>query len=284
VTINGIGERAGNAALEEVAVALSVRGDLIPLKTNIDLKQIYNTSRLVSSTIAMPIPRNKPIVGENAFAHESGIHQDGMLKNRETYEIMTPESVGRELSNIVLGRHSGLHGVKNRLLSLGFILEEDQAKAIYERFLEVADKKKEVFDEDLLTIANDYLGLTSTIFRMDYFNIISGNTAVPTATVRISVENELYEEAATGNGPIDAIFRAIDRVTGITATLKEYAVNAVTSGRQAMGEAGITLEIDGEPYAGKGASTDILEASGKAYLNALNRYKLQKEAQGKRDA
>jgi 2-isopropylmalate synthase len=226
---------------------------------------------------------NKAIVGENAFAHESGIHQDGMLKHRETYEIMTPESVGRELSNIVLGRHSGLHGVRNRLTSLGFILEEDQAKAIYERFLEVADKKKEVYDEDLLTIANDYLGLTSSSFQMDYFNIISGNKSVPTATVRISVENELYEEAATGNGPIDAIFRAIDRVTGIPTTLKEYAVNAVTSGRQAMGEAGITLEIDGEPYLGKGASTDILEASGKAYLNALNRYKLQKEAMGKRD-
>ncbi|MDR1894205.1 MAG: 2-isopropylmalate synthase, partial [Spirochaetales bacterium] len=194
---------------------------------------------------------------------------------------MTPESVGRELSAIVLGRHSGLHGVKNRLSQLGFILEEDQVKAIYEQFLEVADKKKEVFDEDLITLVNTFLEIPTSIYTLDYFNIISGNRSVPTATIRIGADGKLYEEAATGNGPIDAIFRAIDRVTGISATLLEYSVNAVTSGKQAMGEAGITLEIGGIPYVGKGASTDILEASGKAYLNALNRYKILKEAEGK---
>ena len=160
-------------------MALNVRNDVLPFTTNIDSKQIYNTSRLLANIISMPIPRNKPIVGENAFAHESGIHQDGMLKHRETYEIMTPESVGRDFSHIVLGRHSGLHGVKNRLSELGLVLDENELKLAYETFLKVADKKKEVFDEDLITIANSVLGIPTASFSLDYFNIISGNMSCP---------------------------------------------------------------------------------------------------------
>jgi 2-isopropylmalate synthase len=277
VTINGIGERAGNAALEELVMAMTVRQDQLPFTTNIDKKQIYNTSRLLANTIAMPIPRNKPIVGENAFAHESGIHQDGMLKNRETYEIMTPQSVGREFSNIVLGRHSGLHGFTNRLKELGMVLNEEEMKAAYESFLQVADRKKEVYDEDLITLANDVLGKTTATYSLDYFNIISGNTAVPTATIRITKEEETIEEASTGDGPVDAIFKAIERATGIETNLKEYHVQSVTSGKQALGEVSVILIIENFPYKGKGSSTDILEASAKAFINALNRYTLMKK-------
>ncbi len=183
VTVNGIGERAGNACLEEFVMALSVRSDILPYTTGINTRQIYNTSRLLANTIGFPIPRNKPITGENAFAHESGIHQDGVLKKRETYEIMTPESVGRDASLLVLGRHSGLHGFKNRLSELGLALSEEEAKKAYGRFLEIADRKKEVYDDDLYVIVSDQLGHETETYGLDYFNIQSGNVAVPTATV-----------------------------------------------------------------------------------------------------
>lgn len=274
VTVNGIGERAGNASLEEVIMSLQVRRDIYQLETNINPKQIYNTSRLLSMIIGTPIPRNKPIVGENAFSHESGIHQDGMLKNRETYEIMTPDAVGREHSDIILGRHSGLHGFRTRLESLGLSLPEGEMKSAYEKFLQIADRKKEVFDEDIILIASQMLGREAAIFSLDYFNILSGNSAVPTATVRIRDKDETYEEAATGDGPVDAIFNAIERATGISAVLKEYNVHSVTSGKKAMGDVSLTVDINHWRYQGKGSSTDILEASALAYINALNRYKL----------
>jgi len=273
VTVNGIGERAGNACLEEFVMALSVRSDILPYTTGINTRQIYNTSRLLSNTIGFPIPRNKPITGENAFAHESGIHQDGVLKKRETYEIMTPESVGRDASLLVLGRHSGLHGFKNRLSELGLSLSEEEAKKAYVRFLEIADRKKEVYDDDLYVIVSDQLGHETETYGLDYFNIQSGNVAVPTATVRIADGAERHEEAATGDGPVDAIFNAIDRALGVQTKLLEYVVQAVTPGKQAIGEVSVSLEIDGRKFVGRGASTDILEASAKAYVNALNRWK-----------
>ncbi len=273
VTVNGIGERAGNASLEELVMALTVRKDRLPFTVGINTKQIWNTARLLSNTIGFPIPRNKPITGENAFAHESGIHQDGVLKKRETYEIMTPESVGRDASQLVLGRHSGLHGFKSRLLELGLPLSEEEAKKAYTRFLEIADRKKEVYDDDLYVIVADHLGKETETFTLDYFNIQSGNVAVPTATVRLSSGGEQFEEAATGDGPVDAIFNAIDRALGLTTRLLEYVVQAVTPGRQAIGEVSVSLEIDGRKFVGRGASTDILEASAKAYVNALNRWK-----------
>ena len=272
VTVNGIGERAGNAALEEAVMALNVRNDCLPFETGIKTRQLYNTSRLVANIIGFPIPRNKPIVGENAFAHESGIHQDGMLKNRSTYEIMTPETVGKEESSIVLGRHSGKHGFIQRISELGFSLSEEELESIYARFLEIADRKKEVYDEDLYTIVSEELGKQYATYTLEYFNIISGNMAVPTATVRIRTEHEMLEEAATGDGPVDAVFKAIDRVTGITTVLKEYIVHAVTPGKQAVGEVAVTLEVDGRRSVGRGSSTDIIEASARAYVNALNRH------------
>ncbi len=273
VTVNGIGERAGNASLEEFVMALTVRKDLLPYTTGINTRQIWNTSRLLANTIGFPIPRNKPITGENAFAHESGIHQDGVLKKRETYEIMTPESVGRDGSQLVLGRHSGLHGFRNRLSALGLELGEADAKKAYERFLEIADRKKEVYDDDLYVIVSDQLGRETETYGLDYFNIQSGNVAVPTATVRITSGGERHEEAATGDGPVDAIFNAIDRALGLTTKLLEYIVQAVTPGKQAIGEVSVSLEIDERKFVGRGASTDILEASAKAYVNALNRWK-----------
>ena len=273
LTLNGIGERAGNAALEEFVMSLNVRKDLLPFTTNIDTKQIYNASRLLSNIIGFPIPRNKPIVGDNAFAHESGIHQDGVIKYRETYEIMTPESVGRHSNRLVLGRHSGLHGFRTRIEELGLSLSEKELKSAYERFLEIADKKKEIYDEDLFAIIGDELSKKSSVFFLEYFNIISGNVSVPTATVRIKIKDKVYEEAATGDGPVDAIFRAIDRVTGVKTVLKEYNVQALTPGKQAMGEVSVVLEIEDKMHIGKSSSTDILEASARAYVNALNRYK-----------
>jgi 2-isopropylmalate synthase len=274
VTVNGIGERAGNACLEEFVMALSVRKDILPFTTGIVTKQIWNTSRLVATTIGFPIPRNKPITGENAFAHESGIHQDGVLKKRETYEIMRPESVGRDSSQLVLGRHSGLHGFKSRLSELGIQLSDDEAKKAYDQFLIVADRKKEVYDDDLYAIVSDHLGRTAETISLEYFNIQSGNVAVPTATVRLLTGEERLEEAATGDGPVDAIFNAIDRALGATTKLLEYVVQAVTPGRQAMGEVSVSLQIDGRKFVGRGASTDILEASARAYVNALNRWKM----------
>jgi 2-isopropylmalate synthase len=281
VTVNGIGERAGNAALEELVMALSVRRDILPYTTGINTRLIWNTSRFVANAIGFPIPRNKPVTGENAFAHESGIHQDGVLKKRETYEIMTPESVGRDASQLVLGRHSGLHGFKTRLADLGVHLSEEEARKAYERFLEIADRKKEVYDDDLYVIVADQLGRETVTYSLEYFNIQSGNVSVPTATVRITSGDRRFEEAATGDGPVDAIFNAIDRALGVSAKLLEYVVQAVTPGRQAIGEVRVSMEIEGRKFVGRGASTDILEASAKSYVNALNRWKTSLSARAK---
>ncbi len=273
VTINGIGERAGNAAMEEFIMQLFVRKDMLPFTTNINTKQIYNASRLVSNIIGFPIPRNKPITGDNAFSHEAGIHQDGMLKHSQTYEIMTPESVGREASQIVLGRHSGKHGFIKRLKELGLKLSEDDLTTAYESFLKIADKKKEIYDDDLFVIISDSLGHKSDTYILEYFNIISGNTTVPTATVKIRQGEKIEEEAATGDGPVDAIFKSIDRIIKIETKLHEYLVQAVTPGREAMGEVSVSLIIKDKKYIGRGSSTDILEASAKAYVSAINQYK-----------
>jgi 2-isopropylmalate synthase len=273
VTLNGIGERAGNSSLEEFVMSLFVRKDMLPFTTNINTNQLYNSCKLLSGMIGFPIPRNKPIIGENAFAHEAGIHQDGVLKKRETYEIMTPESVGREMSKIVLGRHSGLHGFKTRLSELGLELKEAELKTAYDRFLEIADRKKEVYDDDLFIIVSEQIEKGTQAFILDYFSIQSGNKVVPTAAVKVNIDGILVEEAATGDGPVDAIFKAIDRVTKIKTKLTEFTVQAVTPEKSAMGEVSVSIQIDKGIYVGRGASTDILEASAKAYINALNRYK-----------
>jgi 2-isopropylmalate synthase len=273
VTVNGIGERAGNAALEEFVMALKVRGDLFPFETGIDTRQIYNSSRMLANVIGFPIHRNKPVVGENAFAHESGIHQDGVIKHRATYEIMTPEDVGRDASTLVLGRHSGKHGFLNRLQELGLVLSKENQDTAYQHFLNLADRKKEVYDDDIFIIVRDEIGEELDTYTMSYFNIYSGNMAVPTATIRIESGSQRFEEAATGDGQVDAVFNAVDRAIGLSTRLLEYTVHAVTPGREALGEVSVTVEIDGRRFIGRGSSTDILEASARAYLNAINRYK-----------
>ena len=280
VTVNGIGERAGNASLEELVMAFAVRKDALPYTTNIQTRQIYNTSKLLSTIIGFPIARNKAIVGENAFAHEAGIHQDGVLKYRQTYEIMTPDSVGRDDSKIVLGRHSGLHGYRKRLADLSITLTDDEVKHTYDRFLQIADRKKEVYDEDIFAIVGDELGRHLATLTLEYFNVISGNTAVPTATVRISNGETVFEEASTGDGPVDAIFRAIDRALRIKSVLEEYRVQAVTPGKQALGEVSVIIRIGDQRFNGTGSSTDILEASARAYVSALARHMAAMEVTG----
>jgi 2-isopropylmalate synthase len=273
-TINGIGERAGNASLEEIVMALRVRRDLLDYYTNVNPLEIYNTSRLVSGFTGIIIQPNKAIVGENAFAHESGIHQDGMLKNRNTYEIMTPDSVGVPKTKIVLGRHSGRHGLKARLDELGYVLSEDDLNKAYDKFTALADKKKEVYDDDLRVLMGDEVFVEKEYYTFEQLNVLSGTISIPTATVRINnTDGEIFEESSTGDGPVDALFNAIDRALDIKPIVENYHVRSVTSGRQAMGEVNLRLRFNERAFNGRGVSTDIIEASGKAYLQALNHRK-----------
>ncbi|WP_027717592.1 2-isopropylmalate synthase [Desulfovirgula thermocuniculi] len=270
--INGIGERAGNAALEEVIMALHTRRDQFNCVTNIKTEEIYRTSRLVSSLTGMPVQPNKAVVGKNAFAHESGIHQDGVLKERTTYEIMNPVMVGISQSTLVLGKHSGRHAFRQRLEELGYQLTDEELNKAFARFKALADKKKEITDADLEAIVEDELRPVPSTYTLEYLHISTGTTVVPTATVGLRRGEEVLEEAACGNGPVDAICRAIDKITGVPCVLKSWGVSAVTGGKDAIGE--VTLKIaenGGKTYLGRGFSTDILEASAKAYLNAVNR-------------
>ncbi len=269
-TINGYGERAGNASLEECVMAMKTRKDLLGLETGIVTTEIYRASQLAARLMGMPLQANKAIVGANAFAHESGIHVDGLLKHRETYEIMTPESVGVPGSKMVLGRHSGRHGFKARCKELGFELAEEQVTAAYERFLKLADKKKEVFDEDIVALLEDELPSTEETFHLDYLQCTSGTGTLPSATVRIIRGDENLQEAAWGDGPVDAAYHAITKATGLNPTLENYSIRAVTGGTEAMGEATVRIRNEGRVFVGRGASTDIVEASAKAFIMALN--------------
>ena len=276
-TINGIGERAGNASLEEFVMVLNVRKDLLPFYTDIQTREIYNASRMVSTFTGFVVQPNKAIVGKNAFAHESGIHQDGVLKDRNTYEIMRPEDVGVPSSKIVLGRHSGRHGLKARLQQLGFHLAEQEMDRVYERFLKLADKKKEVYDEDLRSLMGEEVFAEKPTYSLDYLHVFLGTNAIPTATVRLSKEGEVVEESAIGDGPVDAVFNAIDRALKTQFEVTDYQVRSVTSGRDAMGEVFVRIQNGlGEAH-GRGHSTDIIEASGKAYLQAINEIMKQRE-------
>jgi 2-isopropylmalate synthase len=269
-TINGIGERAGNASLEEVVMAIKIRKDLLNYTTQINSAEIYPTSRLVSAFTGIIVQPNKAIVGENAFAHESGIHQDGMLKNRNTYEIMTPESVGVNKTKIVLGRHSGRHGLKERLKELGYNISDDEMTKVYDKFTLLADKKKEVFDDDLRILMGDEVYQEEQQYELDYINVNSGNQSIPTATIRIKQGTESIQESATGDGPVDALYNAIDRALNIKLQVESYQVRSVTSGKQAMGEVILRIRDGEKSFTGRGVSTDIIEASGKAYLQAIN--------------
>ena len=270
-TINGVGERAGNAALEEVVMALRTRGDYFGVHTGIETREFCRTSRLVADMLGMAVPANKAVVGSNAFSHSSGIHVDGVLKKRETYEIMRPEDVGFAESRVVLTARTGRHGLRDRLEKLGYALAQDELDQTYQRFLAVADKKQEVFDEDLIAILHDEIHPVPETYQLDYLHIYSGTSAIPTATVRLRVRGKSREGAAIGDGPVDAVCKAISQVTGTSATLVRYEIRAVTSGTEAMGEVTVQLSQEGRKTMGRGASTDVIEASAKAYIDGLNK-------------
>lgn len=270
-TINGIGERAGNAALEEIVMALRTRHDYFGLTTDIDTREFCRASRLVADMLGMAVPANKAVVGSNAFSHSSGIHVDGFLKDRETYEIMRPEDVGVDQSRVVLTARTGRAGLRDRLEKLGYSLDHRVLNLAYQRFLTVADKKQEVFDEDLIALVHDELNPVRESCQLQYLHIYSGTSAIPTATVRVRVEDETRECAAIGDGPVDAVYKAILATTGSTAKLTRYEIRAVTSGTEAMGEVIVQLEENEHRSLGRAASTDVIEASARAFIDGLNR-------------
>ncbi|MBI3003314.1 MAG: 2-isopropylmalate synthase [candidate division NC10 bacterium] len=270
-TINGIGERAGNASLEEIVMALRTRKDLVGMDTGLRTEEIYRTSKLLQSITGIGVQPNKAIVGANAFAHEAGIHQHGMLKSKLTYEIMTPESVGVPQSRLVLGKHSGRHAFKKRLEDLGITLAEEQLNKAFGRFKDLCDKKKEVFDSDLLAIVEEQVLEVPETYMLTHLQFTSGTGIVPTATIRLTKETVVLQESGWGDGPVDACYKAIDQITGLHPTLRDYQLRAVTSGKDAQGEVTVTLEVNGSTVVGRGTSTDVIEASVRAYLNAVNK-------------
>lgn len=271
-TINGIGERAGNAAIEEVALALATRKDHYPAVTKLHLREIARTSRLVSKLTGMFVPGNKAVVGANAFAHESGIHQDGMLKNSTTYEIMRPETVGLSESNLVMGKHSGRHAFREKLRELGYQVNDEQLNKLFTRFKELTDRKKTINDEDIMALVEERWGDAVETYSLDYFHLSYGTQSVPTATLRLNhKDGKSFEEAACGNGSIDAIYKAIDRATGEQVELVDYKIASVTHGKDALGEVFVRLRQNGQTVQGRGVSTDVLEASARAYIDAVNR-------------
>ncbi|MGE5755165.1 MAG: 2-isopropylmalate synthase [Planctomycetaceae bacterium] len=272
-TINGIGERAGNAALEEIVMALKTRHDYFGVTTNIKTERLYPVSRMVATITGLTVQRNKAIIGRNAFAHEAGIHQDGMLKERSTYEIMRPEEVGVPKTDLVLGKHSGRHALRDRVHELGYHLSDAQFEALFGDFKALADKKKEVYDEDLIVLVEKHIQDVPAHWSLVGLHTVAGSSVIPTATVQIRrPDGEIVQDAATGDGPVDAIFKAVERVTGIAANLREFAVRGVTQGKDAQGEVSLELEVesDARSFRGRAASTDIIEASAEAYLNAVN--------------
>jgi len=277
-TVNGLGERAGNAALEEIVMAIHTRTDFFTqegthrLRTNINKKEIHRTSQLVSHLTGFVIQPNKAIVGANAFAHEAGVHVDGILKERTTYEIMTPETIGLSGSRMVLGRHTGRHGFVDRCKQLGYKLNKDEIDLAYQRFLEIADKKKEVFDEDLAAIINDEIRVVvEHIYDLQYLHVASGTGTLPTASVKMKIGDEVKQAAACGDGPVDAAYEAIREATGLSPKLESYSIRAITGGKEALGEATVRIKDEGRIFIGRGISTDIIEASAKAYVDAINR-------------
>jgi 2-isopropylmalate synthase len=276
-TVNGIGERAGNTSLEEVVMAIRTRKDLFPFYTRVIPKHIFATSRLVSKITGMVVQPNKAVVGSNAFAHESGIHQDGVLKEKETYEIMTPQSVGIPKSSLILGKLSGRHAFKERLKELGFRLSEEDFGLAFNRFKELADKKREIYDEDIESIVVEEILRMPRRFKLVYLNVIAGNITVPTATVKMEVDGKLIQEAGFGDGPVDATFKTIKKLTRTRSKLLQFAINAITGGTEAQGEVTVRLQEKGQTVMGQGADTDVIVASAKAYINALNKIEFKKQ-------
>jgi len=271
-TINGLGERAGNAALEEIVMAIGTRKDYYGFTHNIDTRQIYRTSKLVTSLTGVNLQPNKAIVGANAFAHESGIHQHGVLSEKSTYEIMTPESIGIPKNRMVLGKLSGRHAFEERLKELGYnSLSPDEIQTAFEKFKILADKKKEVTDRDIEVLVGEKVWSVPEVFELESFQISSGNKVVATSTISLKRNGVTITEAATGDGPIDAAFNAIERAVGFDLDLEDYSLKSVTEGKDALGEVTVRVSKDGKSFIGRGISTDIIEASVKAYMNAINR-------------
>src|SRR5712692_5218866 len=270
-TINGIGERAGNASLEEIVMALKTRKDFFEIDTQVRTEEIFKSSRLLSSVTGVHVQPNKASVGENAFAHEAGIHQDGVLKEKLTYEIMRPEDIGRAANKLVMGKHSGRAALAARLRELGFELDEGELGKAFKRFKDLADKKKEIFDDDLISIVKDEIAQVPETYTLDYLHMISGTGIIPSATVRLKKNTEVFQDSGVGDGPVDAVLNAIDAITGLKGRLQDYQLRAVTSGKDAIGEVSIRVDFDGTVVPGKGSSTDVIEASARAYVNALNR-------------
>lgn len=271
-TINGIGERAGNASLEEIVMAIKTRRDAFSgLSTGINTKEIAQTSRLVSKLTGFVVPPNKAIVGKNAFSHESGIHQDAILKKRITYEIMDPKDVGISKSQLVLGKHSGRHAFRDRMKSLGFHLDEKQLNKAFVRFKDLADKKKDIFDDDLRTIVEDEIRTVEPLWKFRSFDVHSGNLMKPIATVVLEKKGKAFSGTSFGDGPVDACLKAMDRVIGTKTKLEDFRLDAVTSGKDALGHVSLTLRADKKFSSGRGSSTDIIEAAIRAYLDAVNK-------------
>ena len=271
-TINGIGERAGNCSLEEVVMALRTRSEYYGVATGVDTTQIYKTSRMVSHYTGIPVQPNKAVVGANAFAHEAGIHQDGVLKARRTYEIMDAEAIGLASSTLVLGKHSGRHAFKKRLNALGFDLSQDDLNRAFARFKELCDLKKEVTDRDIEAVVLDEIMSPTEVFKLEQVQVSCGSQSIPTATVKLlSPDGKILADAALGTGPVDAVYKAINRLVGVPNRLIEFSIQAVTAGLDAIGEVTIRIESDGRVFTGRGANTDIIVASSHAYINALNK-------------
>jgi len=269
--INGLGERAGNASLEEIVMALHTRSDYYKATCAIDTQQIYRTSRLVSILSGIVVQPNKAIIGDNAFAHESGIHQHGMLNNPLTYEIMRPESIGLSRNALVLGKLSGKHAFEERLKSLGYEIGKERIAELFVKFKELADRKKVVFDKDIEALLSEKITTQPEWYRLINYHVVSGNQMTATASVRIESANGTAEQAACGDGPVDAAFKAIEKAVGFEVCLKDYQIKAVTSGEDALGEATVWLEHDGRVFSGRGLSTDVIEASAKGYVSAINK-------------
>ncbi|MFY9401878.1 MAG: 2-isopropylmalate synthase [Candidatus Omnitrophota bacterium] len=275
-TVNGIGERAGNASLEEIVMAIKTRRDVFaPLYTDIKTKEIFKSSRMISNLTDFIVPPNKAIVGRNAFSHESGIHQDAVLKKRITYEIMDPKDVGITSNRLILGKHSGRHAFRDRLKALGYNLKEEKLNKAFVRFKEIADKKKDIFDDDLRAIAEDEIRVIKPLWELVSFEVNSGSRIKPKATIHLNKKDKLLMGFSFGDGPVDAVFKALDNIIGYNARLTDFRLEAVTSGKDALGQVSLKLKIKDKVLVGRGASTDIIEAAIRAYLDAVNRLELK---------
>ncbi len=277
VTINGIGERAGNTSLEEVVMALHTRPNFFPYTTCIDTTRIYSTSRLVSMISGILIQPNRAVVGANAFAHEAGIHQDGVLKNPMTYEIMKPETIGLSKNLLVLGKHSGRHALNAYIQSMGYELSQEELEIVFQKFKHLADRKKSILDEDIEALINEGVLRSSEVFKLEYIHVVSGNTVFPTASVKLGINGRPVKGSKDGNGPIDAVYNIISKLTGTRSELLRFTISALTEGTDAQGEVTVRLQEDGIIALGKGADPDIIIASALAYINGLNRLEYLKK-------